>query len=90
PQVNAEGFRLLGVATPDDPHPIGIVEIPTLRTVIVTQLDGTKLTLAAGEMWRQKLQDAARYSQYAAEFLARQYFTYDAVAKRLGYKPVES
>ena len=59
------------------------------RMVIVAQLDGTRLAFPPGELWRHRLADAAQFNQTVAEGLAQEYFTYDAVAKRLDYKPAQ-
>jgi hypothetical protein len=84
-KVADEAQTLLTLATEQDPHPIGIVQVPALHTVIVVQLADTQLSFPPGDLWRQELTDYAQYSQRAAQYVSMQYFTYDAVTKRMGY-----
>jgi hypothetical protein len=86
-KVADEAETLLTLATEQDPHPIGIVPVPALRSVIVVQLADTQLSFRPGDLWRQELADYAQYNQRAAQYVSMQYFTYDAVTKRMGYVP---
>jgi hypothetical protein len=85
--VSAEAQTLLGLATRENPHPIGVVPVPADRAVIVVQLAGLQSALPSDDLWRQQLFQFNRWSQGAANRVAQDYFTYDAVVQRLNYKP---
>jgi hypothetical protein len=75
---------LLAQATPTDKQPDSLVPLPSALRVAVIELAGVQLPEPE---WRIQL-DVTRSEQLAAvERIARDWFNYDPVVSRTGYKP---
>ncbi|MDB5304372.1 MAG: hypothetical protein JWM97_1921 [Phycisphaerales bacterium] len=85
----AKAHELLTQATPANPHPVALVEMPADRKVVVAELADVNLDIPADELAMMKLQMAAKEQSMITEQLAQSWFDYDAVTKRLGYKSEE-
>jgi hypothetical protein len=74
------------IASPSDPHPDKLIELPTARRVVVAELGGVQLPVAIEQA---KLRAVQRERQTWLEQLADEWFSYPSVVSRLDYKPVE-
>jgi hypothetical protein len=78
--------KLLEQATPDDPRPDTLVELPSARRVVVAELAGAQLELPE---WFAQYEVVQMQRQQAVQKLAADWFNYDAVVSRMNYKPEE-
>ncbi|MDB5354090.1 MAG: hypothetical protein JWN24_543 [Phycisphaerales bacterium] len=86
----ARAHDLLSQATPGNPHPVAVVEMPGGRKVLVAELADVTLDIPADELAMVKLQQTAQEQSQITEQLAHGWFNYDAVTKRLNYKPEDA
>jgi hypothetical protein len=78
--------KLLEQATPDDPRPDTLVELPSAQRVVVAELAGAQLELPE---WFAQYEVIQSQRQQAVQRLATDWFNYDAVVSRMNYKPEE-
>jgi hypothetical protein len=85
-QLNSGTADLLKQATPADPKPDKLIELPSAHRVVVAELAGVHLPTSEGvaQMQATEGEQEARLDRLAAA-----YFDYDKVVQRLGYKPEE-
>jgi len=86
-QFGTAADDLIKAQTPQDKHPVALVELPTAHRVAVIELAGTSLRTFE---WAAQLQ-ATEYKQ-SERFrkLAQEYYGYDQVVSRLQYKQEET
>lgn len=82
----AQARDLLTQATPANPHPIAIVDLPGEQRVLVAQLADVIPTLPESQRYREKLRDTRMLEMQIGEFLASTWFDYKNVVARLHYK----
>jgi hypothetical protein len=75
--------KLLEQATQSDPHPSMMFEMPTIQRVAVADLASTRLELPE---WYVQTEVLNSTRQNERSKLCEDYFAYDAVVDRLGYK----
>jgi hypothetical protein len=80
---------LLTDATPANPHPVAVVEMPADKKVVVAELADVTLDIPADQLALMKIRTNANEQQQGSEMLAESWFSYDAVVKRLDYKSEE-
>ena len=82
----ADAFGLLERATPDDPHPTAVSELPAAGRVVVSELAEVERewTDADEDMRRQRA--AQQIAGERASRVLDEYFKLDAVKRRLGYR----
>ena len=82
----ADAFKLLGEATPDKPHPVGVIQLPATGRVVVAELSDVE------RPWKDDQQDLLQYqvsqqiAMQRAQRLLADYFKFDAVKQRLQYQ----
>jgi hypothetical protein len=75
--------KLLAQATPSEQHPAMLVELPTAQRVVVAELGSAQLMAPE---WYVQLQVTETQRQMARQKLADDWFSYNAVVSRMGYK----
>lgn len=81
--------KLLADATPDRPHPVAVIELPTERKVVVAELAGVKSQLKEAGAFADRLL-AARQMEFTQEReLTAEWFRLDAVKARLQYRSAD-
>ena len=79
-------FDLVAKATPDRPHPVSVIELPTAGRVVVAEL------LDLERPWKDADQPSLTYrfaqqmAMSRAQRILADYFRFDAVKHRLGYR----
>lgn len=81
---------LVEEATPEHPHPVAMVELPSERKVIVAELADVSLGASDAELFADKLQAWLGDTNRQVELLSRDWFKYDAVAARLKWEPAKA
>ncbi len=82
-QLVTQSFELLAQATPDKPHPTSVIALPAAGRVVVAQLADVE------RVWKDDQQDlwefevARSLTRQRAERLLADYFSFDAVKRRL-------
>jgi hypothetical protein len=84
-----KAHSLLSDATPANPHPVAVVEMPADKKVVVAELADVTLDIPADRLALMKIRTTANEQQQGSEMLAQSWFNYDAVVKRLDYKSEE-
>lgn len=85
-QFSLAAIELIKSATPAEPHPERLVELPSIRRVVVTELAATELDVPE---WYAQLVVSQSQRLAQVESLAQHWFDYEAVVARLGYKSAE-
>jgi hypothetical protein len=81
--------KLLGEATPDRPHPVAVIELPSERKVVVAELAGVKSQMKESAAFAERLV-TARQMEFAQEReLAADFLRADAVKSRLNYRSAD-
>lgn len=78
--------KLLDQLSESDKHPEGLIELPTVQRALVAELAGAQLAFPE---WLAQLEITATQRQQQMEKLAGDWFSYESVVSRLGYKPEE-
>ena len=86
-QLIADAFKQLAAATPDKPHPISLVELPTAARVVVHDLAEVERGWRDDDRHLNELQAARQITSRNALRVLRKYFTYDAVKGRVDFRP---
>jgi hypothetical protein len=73
-------------ATPTEKHPDALVELPSAQRIVVMELAGVQLP---GDQWLAQIITAKKEQQQRVGRLAGDWFNYDTVVSRTGYKPEE-
>ncbi|MDB5329993.1 MAG: hypothetical protein JWP03_1144 [Phycisphaerales bacterium] len=84
-----KAHSLLSDATPANPHPVAVVEMPADKKVVVAELADVTLDIPSDRLALMKIRTIANEQQQGSEMLAQSWFNYDAVVKRLDYKSEE-
>ena len=81
--------KLLAEASPDKPHPVAVIELPSERKVVVAELAGVKSQMREAAAFADRLL-AARQMEFVQEReLAAEWLRYDAVKSRLNYRSAD-
>lgn len=86
-QLGDAADKLIKSATPQDEHPVRLVELPTAQRVAVAQLAATSLRTSR---LNAQMMATAYEQQVRFRPLADDYFSYDNVVARLQYKQTQS
>lgn len=86
-QLVGEAFKLLMRATPDDPHPMATVELPSAARVAVIELADVQRVWDDEEQPRLIVDASRDLTRRNWMRLMPRYFSYDAVKARLDYRP---
>lgn len=81
-----QAFKLLGEATPQKPNPVGLIEVPSERKVIVAELAGVTSQLRPTDSFAERLYVSRSLAMRDAQELVGAWFRADAVKERLGYR----
>jgi hypothetical protein len=88
--IISRAFQLLSQATPDKPHPTAVIEIPADGLALVAQLADVE------RPWENEGHLAFYQRQFGQEITSRRafpillnYFKFDAVKRRLGYRSAD-
>lgn len=81
---------LVEEATPENPHPVAMVELPSEKKVLVAELADVSLGASDSELFADKLQAWLGDTNRQIEMLSRDWFNYDAVVTRLKWQPAKS
>lgn len=81
---------LVEEATPENPHPVAMVELPSEKKVVVAELADVSLGASDSELFADKLQAWLGDTNRQVEMLSRDWFNYDAVVARLKWQPAKS
>ena len=87
--VSTEAYRLLTQASPDAPRPVALIELPEERKVIVAELGDVTSLIPPDSSYLIRLGQQHQLAFEAAQDLAADYFTADAVRARLNYRSTE-
>ena len=81
--------KLLAEATPQKPHPVALIELPSERRVLVAELGDVTSQLKPDESFRERLRVARQIAFRQGQDLAAEWFRADAVKNRLGYRSAD-
>lgn len=84
--IVAEAADLLTQATPDAPHPIGVIELPEEKKVVVAELGAVTSRLPADQAYLTRIGVAHQMEFQQAQDLAALWFTEAAIKSRLNYR----
>ena len=87
--IVTEAADLLAQATPDAPHPVGVVELPEDRKVVVAELGAVTSRLPADQAYLTRLGVAHQMEFQEAQNLAAEWFTEAAIKARLNYRSLD-
>jgi hypothetical protein len=73
-------------ANPKDPHPAGIVDLPADRKVLVAEVAGFELGWPEAQDYARRLGVAQQNRRVFESQFANDWFNYDNVVSRLGFK----
>jgi hypothetical protein len=86
-QLVGDAFKQLMLATPDNPHPLSLIELPTAARVVVHELADVERAWTQEQQPLAEMQAARQMTGRNAMRVLRKYFTYDAVKARVDYVP---
>jgi hypothetical protein len=81
--------KLLGLATPDRPHPVAVIELPSERKVVVAELAGVKSQMKEAGAFADRLITARQIEFTQERDLAADFLRADAVKSRLNYRSAD-
>jgi hypothetical protein len=81
--------KLLGQATPQNPHPVALIELPSERRVLVAELGDVSSQMKPDESFRDRLRMARTLAYREGQELAAQWFRPEAVKSRLAYRSAD-
>jgi hypothetical protein len=87
--VNDAYEKLLAQATPQNPHPVALIELPSEKRVLVAELGDVSSKLRPEQSFRDRLLVALSLKRQQGQDLAAQWFRPDAVKARLGYRSAD-
>ena len=79
--------ELLAAATPQNQHPVSMIELPADRKVIVAQLQSVTGSVPRDILYAMEITRTLTEANRQEQTLARDYFTPEAIRARIGYVP---
>ena len=73
-------------ASPREPHPAGLVDLPADRKVIVAEVAGFELAWPESQDYARRLSIAQQNRRQFESQFANDWFNYDNVVSRVGFK----
>jgi hypothetical protein len=80
-------FELMSSASKNNPHPVGIIELPRDGRALVVQIDNVHSDLTPDDLRILEAQAGFQAARQFATPLQADWFSYDNIAARLNYQP---
>jgi hypothetical protein len=87
--VNEAYDKLLAQATPENPHPAALIELPSEKRALVAELGDVSSQMKPDDSFRNRLRIARGLAYRQGQELVEQWFRPQAVKARLGYRPAD-
>ena len=90
PSFSKQAFDMMGTYDPrTNPHPVQTIELPEQDRLFVAQLTDVTASWDAESYYRTALEYAGEATSAQNRKLSEDWFNYDAVVQRVGFKPIK-